>query len=132
LLSDEETKSMGDGTMMGDWNAFFKPAAITRAELAQIVYRYKNLEQTTPNEAAFTDIQGHWAENIISSVQAAGIMTGYDDGSFHPDQAVTHEEGVEVINLLFSRPMLDQPKSPWQDVHGNPWAIRNIESVSNG
>lgn len=89
---------------MGISDAISSPEAlVTRAELAQVVYRFKGLGQTMRNESPFTDVQGHWAENMITAVQAAGIMRGFEDGSFQPDQIVTQAESVEVINLMFSR-----------------------------
>ncbi|MFZ5633377.1 MAG: S8 family serine peptidase [Bacillota bacterium] len=40
----------------------------------------------------FTDIAGHWAEGAITSIAAGGIMAGYGDGTFRPDQPVTRAE----------------------------------------
>ena len=46
------------------------------------------------------DITGHWAEDNIRWCIAHGLMTGYPDGSFKPDQYVTRAELATVIRRL--------------------------------
>lgn len=47
------------------------------------------------------DIQGHWAEEAIRLVRKAGIMSGYPDGTFKPDQPATRAElAVALANLI--------------------------------
>lgn len=49
----------------------------------------------------FPDVPaGHWAEGFISAVTQAGIMKGYPDGMFRPDQPVTRAELAAVVNHL--------------------------------
>jgi hypothetical protein len=47
----------------------------------------------TPN---LNDIQGHWAEKDIDSMLRKGIIAGYEDGSFKPDQSVTRAEAAVI------------------------------------
>ncbi|WP_138755001.1 asparaginase domain-containing protein [Paenibacillus sinopodophylli] len=42
--------------------------------------------------ASFTDITGHWAEAAIKEAVAAGIVKGYVDGTFKPNNTVTRAE----------------------------------------
>lgn len=46
----------------------------------------------SPPSITFTDIQGHWAEAAIQKAVAAGIVKGYGDGTFRPDQPITNAE----------------------------------------
>ncbi|MDQ8734946.1 asparaginase domain-containing protein [Paenibacillus sp. LHD-38] len=41
---------------------------------------------------AFTDISGHWAEAAIKEAIASGIVKGYTDGTFKPNNTVTRAE----------------------------------------
>ncbi|WP_141505528.1 asparaginase domain-containing protein [Paenibacillus luteus] len=41
---------------------------------------------------SFTDISGHWAEAAIKEAVAAGIVKGYVDGTFKPNNTVTRAE----------------------------------------
>jgi hypothetical protein len=68
------------------------------------------------------DINGHWAENNIKKYIEKGIITGYNDGSFKPDQAVTRAEFVTIINKYFNFTALadidftDVPENEWYKV----------------
>lgn len=56
---------------------------------------------TTANAAAFTDISNHWAKSYIQRVAANGIVTGYDDGTFKPDNNVTVLEALVMLSRLY-------------------------------
>jgi len=75
----------------------FQPRAnLTRSQLAKIIALAANV----PGESGsgFLDIQkGHWATPFISSVKSAGIIKGYPDGSFRPEQFVTRAEMVKMV-----------------------------------
>lgn len=49
------------------------------------------------------DYAGHWAEAAIEKVKAAGLMSGYPDGSFKPDQPVTRAELAVVLTKLVGK-----------------------------
>lgn len=47
----------------------------------------------------FPDVEaGRWSEGAIAAVSQLGLMTGYEDGTFRPSQAVTREELAKVLN----------------------------------
>jgi len=47
--------------------------------------------------APFSDIGGHWAEAAIRRAAELGLVTGYPDGSFRPDSAVTRAEFLVML-----------------------------------
>ena len=49
---------------------------------------------------AMDDITGHWAEEDIRRCIGRGLMKGYPDGSFRPDQPVTRAELAAVLQRL--------------------------------
>ena len=49
-----------------------------------------------------SDITGHWAEETIQQWIDAGVIGGYTDGTFKPDQSITRAEFVEWVNNLFN------------------------------
>ena len=51
----------------------------------------------TPDE---TDYKGHWAEEAIRYVRTNGIMQGYPDGLFHPDEPVTRAQLATVLHRM--------------------------------
>jgi hypothetical protein len=46
----------------------------------------------------FTDTSGHWAENYINTAVSKNIITGYPDGRFKPNKAVSRAEFCAMIN----------------------------------
>lgn len=55
---------------------------------------------TVPASAAgtttFTDVGGHWALSYIQDMTAAGVLTGYGDGTFRPEDKVQRIEGFAL------------------------------------
>ncbi|BCV23306.1 glucosaminidase domain-containing protein [Gelria sp. Kuro-4] len=51
----------------------------------------------------FRDIEGHWAKADIEAVAKAGLMSGYPDGRFGPDEPVTRAQLAAVVNRLLKR-----------------------------
>lgn len=74
----------------------------TRQVLAQAIFKglaaYLGFKVNTPD-----DIQGHWAAEAIRQVLAAGIMAGYPDGSFRPDQPATRAELASALAKLLAK-----------------------------
>lgn len=108
----------------------FKPeAGITRAEMAAVIARYMRLGN--PGGAGFTDIAGHWANQLIAQVQSAGYMKGYEDGTFRPEQLLTRAEAVTILNRVFNRgPLMGVTVPTWSDVAEAHWAFGDIEEAS--
>lgn len=77
-------------------NTFAPQAVLTRGELAQLIY---NAAASLPvTESAFSDVHaGGRAADAMAAVSSQGILAGYEDGSFHPDDPVTREEFAGVI-----------------------------------
>lgn len=61
--------------------------------------RYRNgFDPENPPAMPFADIpDGHWAFTAISYCSFIGIIKGYDDGLFHPEDTVTVAEFIAII-----------------------------------
>lgn len=71
--------------------------AVTRAEyIKMVLIATNNDNQLTAyqNKSGFSDTAGHWAdkEGYIGAGVAAGIINGYPDGTFKPDEHVSYAE----------------------------------------
>lgn len=53
------------------------------------------------NILAFNDIEGHWAQAKIKSLQEKGMITGYSDNTFRPDKTITRAEFLAMIVKAF-------------------------------
>ena len=46
---------------------------------------------------SFSDINGHWAYNNIMSMANQGVVNGYEDGTFRPENMVTYGEFMKLV-----------------------------------
>lgn len=79
----------------------FRPDSyITRAEVAAIISRIKNLTNDNQIEEPYKDVpKNHWAYSYINKVTNANYMQGYDS-QFHPDKPITRAEMMTLILRL--------------------------------
>ena len=56
--------------------------------------------------SGFTDTTGHWAEEYIDRWTADGVIFGYGDGTFQPDNNVTRAEFSSILNQLYTHPTI--------------------------
>lgn len=84
------------GLVKGYDNGFFYPdQSITRAEIAAVIFRY--LQPFPSWENYFSDIQGHWAQDFINTCHREGLLNGYPDGTFRPNNATTRAEAFAIL-----------------------------------
>jgi hypothetical protein len=55
----------------------------------------------TANAAVFSDISNHWARSYIERVEKNGLVSGYEDGTFKPDNNVTVLESLVMMSRLY-------------------------------
>lgn len=78
---------------------------ITRAEAAAVIGRMLNGMLETPEAAARTPFRDEakipaWAKGHVVSLQASGILSGYPDDTFRPDDRITREEAAAMIGKM--------------------------------
>ena len=81
------------GLMNGVGDGKFNPdGTVTRAMLATVLYRQAG-SPDVQNASAFPDVNpGEWYGKAIAWAADAGVVTGYPDGTFDPNKAVTRQE----------------------------------------
>ena len=90
------------GIIAGYEDGTFQPnATITRAEFATIAVRFFDASYT--GKDFFTDIDGHWAQKYINDAANAGLVNGYEDGTFGPNKAITRAEAMTLVNRALDR-----------------------------
>ena len=115
-----------DGTFKPDGN-------ITRAEFATIAVRF--FEATYDGEDLFSDIAGHWAQDYIHEAANAGIVDGYPDGTFRPQQYITRAEAMTMVNRTIDRHpdadhLLDDMIT-WPDNPETAWYYEQVQEATN-
>ena len=90
-----------NGLMNGTSATTFSPNnATTRAQIAAIFYRMAG-NPAVDGKNSFTDVPygpgTAWYYNAVTWAQQNGILTGYEDGTFHPDDPITREQLAVVF-----------------------------------
>ena len=57
---------------------------------------------------SFWDVpKDHWAFNYVAELVNKGVLAGYEDGSFRPDDTVTRAEWAKIMVLAAGLPVND-------------------------
>ncbi len=106
---------------------------ITRAEVATIFFRlmtedYRNANWATAND--FSDVTaGSWFNNAVSTCANAGLLTGYPDGTFKPNQSITRAEFAAVAARFLSDEYTGENVGDFSDTKGH-WAAKEIRRAA--
>ncbi len=92
----------GLNILVGYPDGTFKPDnSITRAEFATIAVRLLGLEnaaQYAKGATDFSDLSAeHWASGYVNIAVNKGVIVGYPDGTFKPENNVTYAEAVTML-----------------------------------
>lgn len=49
----------------------------------------------------FTDVEGHWGQSYVDYYTENGVVNGYPDGTFRPDEKITRAEAAQVLLNYF-------------------------------
>lgn len=69
---------------------------------------------TTGSKVQFLDIENHWAREFIHKAAERGIMKGYVDGTFRPEQNITRAQAAAM--LVRSLGLTTTSKAPFTDI----------------
>ncbi|MGN0149188.1 MAG: S-layer homology domain-containing protein, partial [Clostridia bacterium] len=120
-----------------DDGSFMPKAYITRAEMAVMMARAEGYDiegYMDVSELSFPDIPedyGIWATKAIKYLTDAGVMEGYEDGTFRPTQPITRAETVATVNRVLSDMVVDKIEVLPSDVTDAHWAYDNIVFAMN-
>ena len=107
-------------------------ANITRAEVATIFFRLLTDEArdefwSTSNN--FSDVAPDaWYNNAVSTMVNAGIIQGYEDGTFRPNNNITRAEFAAIASRFMSSGY-DVEEDLFTDI-ANHWARQNINDAA--
>ncbi|WP_179090142.1 S-layer homology domain-containing protein [Paenibacillus sp. FSL H8-0548] len=110
---------------------FKAEGSLTRAELAAIVARLTENEDINYS-LSFSDIRaGHWATNYIKIAMKHNYFSGYEDGTFRPDAAVTRGELAAVMARFLKLEVSEPTSVHFTDTTGY-WGADTLEALYNG
>ena len=90
--------AIANGLLGGTGGDTFSPeGTLTRAQVITVLWRLEGEPQAT-NAISFTDVSdGQWYTDVIRWAVREGIMGGYDDGSFGPNNPIKWQELAAIL-----------------------------------
>ncbi len=99
---DDVVDVIKDGLMEGVSSTKFGPElVVNRAMVATILYRLSG--EKFDGSAAFPDVTvDSWYDEAVAWAADRGVVTGYDNGNFGPEDAVTREQMVTMFRRFWA------------------------------
>ena len=122
--------------MLGDKSGTFRPDRFaTRAEIATVLVRLRGLKPEIPQEQLFNDVkENDWFNGYVYTAVKAGLIQGYPDHSFKPNNPVSRAEFVTMLDRVLYREDVAQVNKyegiknvrMFPDVKADFWAYKYI------
>ncbi|WNR44658.1 S8 family serine peptidase [Paenibacillus roseipurpureus] len=74
--------------------------------------------------SGYVDIAGHWAQGAISQMTEQGVISGYGNYQFAPNQSITRAEAATVLSHALHLTKRDELR--FTDVAASHWAYADI------
>jgi|GEM_PF-1811261 len=89
------------GFISGFPDGSFRPAeGLTRAQAATVMVKAAGLK-TGDAASKYKDVgAAHWAAAYIGAASKAGYLSGFPDGTFHPDEKLTRAQAMSILMRL--------------------------------
>ncbi|WP_040712438.1 S-layer homology domain-containing protein [Paenibacillus curdlanolyticus] len=127
-------QAVSDGIVKGFVDGTFKPnRTVTRAEFAVMLTNVLKL-QGEGAELAFTDTAsiGEWAQAAIAQAVHAGIINGYEDGSFRPDAPISRAEMAVMLAHALKLALKPGGATGFADEQAIPaWAVDAVTAIKS-
>ncbi|MFA7412560.1 MAG: S-layer homology domain-containing protein, partial [Tissierellaceae bacterium] len=85
------------------------------------------LSSTTTAFGQVIDTEKHWAEDVVEYMVEKGIIHGYPDGSFRPENNMTRAEFYKVVNELMG--YTAKTKIGFEDVVEGAWYYEHVQKA---
>lgn len=89
---------------------------------------YKN-QPTKTYSQVFSDVsKGHWAFSYIGEMNQRGVISGYPNGQYYPENYVTRAEFAKIMCVAAGLTINEVSSTSYYDVAPNEWYASYIET----
>ncbi|MCY9591131.1 hypothetical protein PC41400_26990 [Paenibacillus chitinolyticus] len=85
---------------------------------------------SSPHPVFFTDMKGHWAEQEVTHAADCGIVSGFENGAFRPQEQVTRAQFTVMLVRAYAEAIRQEQPAPsagFADSAGIPaWAAEAV------
>ncbi len=100
----------------------FQPhAPVNRAEFLKIVFKGRGgNEPVESGRRCFSDVNPRqWYAPFVCAAKRRGIVSGYPDGTFQPEQNVNTAEALKIVLLAYGREIPESTGSQWYEAYAS-------------
>lgn len=133
--------TLESGLMNGNGTGFAPGKPLTRAMFAQILYSHAGKPTGAPTASFRDTVPGEWYMDAVNWAVSSGVVSGYSDGRFAPQDSVTREQLAVMLWRYAGQPAAGQAALVFADADAASgyarealcWAVENhILSGSGG
>lgn len=107
---------------------FLPNGKITRAEAASLLYELLEVKDVAITKT-FTDIKGNpWYKTRVETLASLGMLTGYGNGSFQPNNKITRAEFVTML-VNFAEVTAKGTENTLKDVNAKAWYFKYVQAA---
>ncbi|MFC0214653.1 S-layer homology domain-containing protein [Paenibacillus chartarius] len=132
-----------NGLANGKSDGRYEPdAQLTRAELSAMIAASMKLDTSVTSAVYFSDVKkDDWYTGSVNASASAGIVNGYEDGTFQPNRSVSREElAAIVVRALEASHIAVKPDEAGQaelmsdlkDAGKLSWSKESVAAMLNG
>lgn len=116
------------GVIQGYSDGTFKPlAGINRAEFLKILLESRG-EVDPDGKNCFPDVTTQWFAKYVCQAKNEGIVSGYPNGLFMPEQAINFVEASKMLTLAYKQSVVAQGE--WYEPYGRALESSNAIPTS--
>ncbi|AKX96880.1 Ig-like, group 2 [Moorella thermoacetica] len=118
----------GAGIVAGVDGSHFEPGrAVTRAEFASLLVKALGLEGKAGEKNPFKDVKGDaWYAGAVTAAASNGLVKGYEDGTFRPDNVITREELAAMLVRAVNLPAGEEKLAFKDNDKVSTWARKSV------
>lgn len=120
------------GLVQGYPDGNFKPERpLSRAELATLLVRAKGIKLPEGRaRQAFKDVNpDFWAAKYIEVAQREGLVKGYPDRTFRPNNKINKVEGIALMARFDQLKLAQVDAKPYWDIPTNHWGAKYVQAA---
>ncbi|MEY2370740.1 InlB B-repeat-containing protein [Lysinibacillus capsici] len=88
------------------------------AKWIKLTVKEQKEPQQKPSVMTFQDIENHWAQDMIEALATQGIIKGYEDGTFRPNESISRQHVASLFTRAFEFEVI-RPTAAFSDVASN-------------
>ena len=119
------------GMISGYSDGTFKPGQnITRQDAAKLLALVLDLDTKNVSDPGFKDISKTSPYySYIAALVEEGIISGYEDNTFRPNDSLTRAQMAKIIVLGFELEETPSVRLPFSDINSKQWHMEFVRSL---